>query len=71
MIQKEIKKKSYLKPEAEVTWMDNEEVMVTGSTPGQPWDDAKRNNISFMMNEEEEQQEDDSWGLYFSCNYDE
>lgn len=55
-MQKDIfKKKSYIRPEAEAVWMDNEALLDGGASVnghGQPWG-AKRNNIGFMPDNED------------------
>lgn len=64
------KKKKYIRPEAETTWMESDEMMQTSIQiviPPSPWD-AKGNKIGLFDNEDPE---DDGWGLYFGCNFEE
>lgn len=71
-----IKKKNYIRPEAEATWIDNEELLgtITGSAHGQSWDDptpptepdrsgAKGNNL--FSEGFEPDNDDDEWGYKY------
>lgn len=68
------KRKNYIRPEAEATWMDNEDLMqgITGSVPDEPWGNAKGNKISLLDPDgDEPDPKDDGWGLYFGYDFDE
>lgn len=72
MIHEILKKKSYVRPKIEATWMENEDLLqqqsISATGPDAPWA-AKLNNVSLL--DEEDNPEDDGWGLYFGCDFEE
>lgn len=74
-MQKDIlKKKSYIRPEAEAVWMENEELMdVSTIVPDQPWikPTSAMSNHFELISIEDEPLENDSWEVYFNCGYEE
>lgn len=66
---KQFKKKSYLRPEMEAVWIDNEALMnATGSAHEQGWGDegnekqTAESKVYFVFSEDEDSFEEESWG---------
>lgn len=65
------KKKFYVRPKLELTWMENEDTMITGTAHGQPFDPSQqpeepdRSGAKLNVFFDDDFEETDEWGYEY------